>query len=127
MLSILRLDASEGLQLHIREHSHDGEAPPHKICQALPCGTIIFAMKNPYLLSIALAVLVCSLSPVAVGEGNEKVVELKNAQGQSAGTATLQPEDHGVTIKLDAKNTQPAFGSIFDYHNTWTVTVQPAA
>ncbi len=30
------------------------------------------------------------------------------------------------TIKLDAKNTQPAFGFIFEYHNTWTVTVQPA-
>jgi hypothetical protein len=29
-------------------------------------------------------------------------------------------------IKLDVKNTQPAFGFIFEYHNTWTVTVQPA-
>jgi len=30
------------------------------------------------------------------------------------------------TIKLDAVNTQPAFGFFFEYHNTWTVTVRPA-
>jgi hypothetical protein len=29
------------------------------------------------------------------------------------------------TIKLDAKNTQGAFGAFFEYHNTWTVTVRP--
>jgi len=29
------------------------------------------------------------------------------------------------TLQLDAVNTQPAFGSFFEYHNTWTVTVQP--
>jgi hypothetical protein len=29
------------------------------------------------------------------------------------------------TFQLDAVNTQPAFGGIFEYHNTWTVTVQP--
>ena len=28
------------------------------------------------------------------------------------------------TLKLDAVNTQPAFGGFFEYHNTWTVTVQ---
>ena len=27
------------------------------------------------------------------------------------------------TLKLDAVNTQPAFGGFFEYHNTWTVTV----
>lgn len=29
------------------------------------------------------------------------------------------------TIKLDAINTEPAFGATFEYHNTWTVTVRP--
>ena len=29
------------------------------------------------------------------------------------------------TFKLDAVNTQPAFGGFFEYHNTWTVTAQP--
>ena len=28
------------------------------------------------------------------------------------------------TLKLDAVNTQPAFGGFFEYHNTWTVHVQ---
>jgi hypothetical protein len=28
------------------------------------------------------------------------------------------------TFQLDAVNTQPAFGGFFEYHNTWTVTVQ---
>jgi hypothetical protein len=29
------------------------------------------------------------------------------------------------TFQLDAVNTQPAFGGFFEYHNTWTVTVEP--
>jgi hypothetical protein len=29
------------------------------------------------------------------------------------------------TLELDAVNTQPAFGGFFEYHNTWTITVQP--
>jgi hypothetical protein len=28
-------------------------------------------------------------------------------------------------LQLDAVNTQPAFGGFFEYHNTWTVTVEP--
>src|SRR6266446_2732638 len=45
-------------------------------------------------------------------------------EGISTVHTPFSPGTH--TIKLDAKNTQAAFGSIFDYHNTWTVTVQPA-
>jgi len=29
------------------------------------------------------------------------------------------------TLQLDAVKTQAAFGSFFEYHNTWTVPVQP--
>jgi len=29
------------------------------------------------------------------------------------------------TLQLDAVNTQPVFGGFFEYHNTWTVTVEP--
>ena len=29
------------------------------------------------------------------------------------------------TLQLDAVNTEPAFGGFFEYHNTWTLTVQP--
>jgi superoxide dismutase, Cu-Zn family len=74
-------------------------------------------MKNPHLLSIALAVLVCSLSQVAVGQGNEKAVELKNAQGASVGTATLQSEDHGLSIRLDANNLPPGVHAIHVHQN----------
>ena len=35
----------------------------------------------------------------------------------------LTPGKH--TLKLHAKNTQLAFGSIFEYNNTWNVTVKP--
>ena len=35
----------------------------------------------------------------------------------------LTPGKH--TFKLHAKNTQLAFGSIFEYNNTWNVTVKP--
>jgi hypothetical protein len=34
----------------------------------------------------------------------------------------LSPGKH--TLTLHAKNTQPAFGGIFEYNNTWNVTVQ---
>jgi hypothetical protein len=36
----------------------------------------------------------------------------------------LAPGMH--TFKLHAKNTQPAFGQIFEYNNTWNVTVKPS-
>jgi hypothetical protein len=37
-----------------------------------------------------------------------------------------QPLSVGThTFQLDAVNTQPAFGGFFEYHNTWTVTVEP--
>ena len=35
----------------------------------------------------------------------------------------LTPGKH--TFKLHAKNTQPAFGAIFEYNNTWNITVNP--
>src|SRR5258708_21089319 len=44
-------------------------------------------------------------------------------EGIGISHAPFTPGTH--TIKLDAKNTQPAFGFIFEYHNTWTVTVFP--
>lgn len=35
----------------------------------------------------------------------------------------LPPGKHVLT--LDEKNTEPGFGGILEYHNTWNVTVQP--
>src|SRR6266481_5152092 len=39
-------------------------------------------------------------------------VDIKNAQGQSVGTATLTPAAKGVTIKIDIKNLPPGEHSI---------------
>ncbi len=40
------------------------------------------------------------------------VVEIKNAEGQSVGTATLSEAPHGVRIKLDMKNLPPGEHSL---------------
>src|SRR5271154_5096864 len=39
-------------------------------------------------------------------------VDIKNAQGQSVGTATLSEAPHGVRIKLDIKNLPPGEHSL---------------
>src|SRR5215213_11016218 len=41
------------------------------------------------------------------GQHSGHTVELKNAQGESIGTATLSAKGKGVTIKLDLKNLPP--------------------
>ena len=45
------------------------------------------------------------------------------AQGISLAYHLLSVGVH--TFQLDVVNTQPAFGLFVEYHNTWTVTVQP--
>jgi Cu-Zn family superoxide dismutase len=47
-----------------------------------------------------------STIPAAAAE-KPVVVEIKNAQGESIGTATLSEAAHGVRIKLDLKNLPP--------------------
>ena len=39
-------------------------------------------------------------------------IDIKNAQGQSVGTATLSEAPHGVKIKLDIKNLPPGEHSL---------------
>src|SRR5271156_5657951 len=55
-----------------------------------------------------LAVAVAGLVGIALFAATKAVkVELKNAQGQSVGTATVSAAGSGVKIKLDLKNLPP--------------------
>jgi superoxide dismutase, Cu-Zn family len=54
--------------------------------------------------AICVAMLLCAM---AQAQDRSTNVELKDAKGQSAGTATLSKADTGVNIKLDLKNLPP--------------------
>ena len=60
-------------------------------------------MKN---LLIA-AALACAVSSPLLAQQNSTKVELKDAQGQSVGVATVSPAGDGVSIALDLKNLTP--------------------
>jgi superoxide dismutase, Cu-Zn family len=64
---------------------------------------IMRGMKTNTLLAIALF-LACSALPLLA---QETKVELKDAKGQSVGTATLKAADKGVQIDYDLKNLPP--------------------
>ena len=59
---------------------------------------------NKVLMAVA---LICAASLPLTAQQNGITVELKDAQGQSVGTATLSPADGGVSIALDLKNLPP--------------------
>lgn len=53
-----------------------------------------------------------SIAPQARSQSKPVLVDLRNAEGQSVGTATLTPAEHGVRIKLDIKDLPPGEHSI---------------
>jgi Cu-Zn family superoxide dismutase len=65
-------------------------------------------MKGHTLVRITLfSLMSLPLFLLAAGNGNKTTVELKNAQGQSVGAATLTPAKKGIRIALDLKNLPP--------------------
>lgn len=70
-----------------------------------PTQTIIFSMKRT-LLPLILLVLVTGASTLQAAS-KSTTVELKNAKGESVGTATLKEAKQGVNIKLALKNLPP--------------------
>lgn len=64
-------------------------------------------MRRQVLVLLGAAVIATCLLSYATAQHNGVTVELKNAQGESVGTATLSPAGKGVRIKLNVKNLPP--------------------
>jgi Cu-Zn family superoxide dismutase len=63
-------------------------------------------MRRQLLVWLAIAIMATSLLARGIAKKNV-TVELKNAQGESVGTATILPAGKGVRIRLDLKNLPP--------------------
>jgi superoxide dismutase, Cu-Zn family len=64
-------------------------------------------MKRLFITWVIAGVIVASLLSYAAAQHSGHMVELKNAQGESVGTAMLSSSGKGVRIKLDLKNLPP--------------------
>jgi len=57
--------------------------------------------------TVAVLMALFLASALASAKEKPKVVELKDAKGESVGTATIAPRGHGVAIKLNLMNLPP--------------------
>jgi len=57
--------------------------------------------------TVAVLMALFLASALASAKEKPKVVELKDAKGESVGTATIKPQGHGVAIKLKLRNLPP--------------------
>lgn len=66
-------------------------------------------MRKQFIMWLTAVVMAASFLTYATAQQSNVTVELKNAQGESVGTATLTPmaNNKGVRIKLDLKNLPP--------------------
>src|SRR5829696_5013893 len=72
-------------------------------------------MKKPFITWLIAGIIVGGLLSYAAAQHSGHsghTVELKNAQGESIGTATLSTAGKGVRIKLDLKNLTPGTHAI---------------
>jgi Cu-Zn family superoxide dismutase len=64
-------------------------------------------MRRQFFVLLVVVITATCLMSYAAAPMSGVTVELKNAQGDSVGTATLSTAGHGVRIKLDLKNLPP--------------------
>ena len=64
-------------------------------------------MRTKVLALVAVVIFVALAISVSIAKPNAVTVDIKNASGESVGTATLTPSGKGVRIKLDLKNLPP--------------------
>lgn len=69
-------------------------------------------MKKHFVAWIIACIIVGGLLSFVSAQHSAHEVELKNAKGESVGTATLSPAGKGVRIKLDLKNLPPGSHAI---------------
>jgi Cu-Zn family superoxide dismutase len=69
-------------------------------------------MRKHFIAWIIAGIIIGSLLSYVSAQHSGHTVELKNAQGESVGTATLSEAGKGIRIKLDLKNLPPGSHAI---------------
>lgn len=64
-------------------------------------------MRRQFFVWLTAAILMTSMFTFGEAQKSSLKVEMKNAQGDSVGTATISPAGRGVRIRLDLKNLPP--------------------